>query len=548
MPTVDPKTPGAPPANPASPQSASDSSIQSAAADIASSMLGALESAKAQDSNRGNESSTVFFPFEGNDGAATEAQKLAIQQVLAELHKRQYGDVKATAVGGPGTPAAPATKGGITLSFSWSTPWNPPAQVLRMDSPKAEMAAKEAVAKWLNDGSSSFGPPSADLSHLAPPVRAAVDEALHRVRGAANSHQSGAYLFSTQDGAQQFIVADAVHHDSSQAPQTYAEQFQVLDAKTGALVAEGRAARAKDGTKTVQWNEASEKHAKVSPEQRMTPQFMATLKNFDAAAAKGQLVQADVESLAAALRAQQPTPLEMRVIGTRYAQLRGWLKGNQASIDRFAPEAASAMESAFPEFKVTTPFVSILRQYDAKGGVAKMTADDVKALERAVKAEGPTSEEKLVLEMHYAVDRGATGLAPVGARNAPAAVKEMDHFIKKDLPKLGSPVGFGAATQPDLAQMVGTAIGFLTQRHYVMLSWVPAPQPQDVTVTGYLLLYGSSSGSYPNQLPINDPAAIGARTPNLSAGPYYFVIQTVGTVNGTTKNSANSNEASAVVP
>jgi hypothetical protein len=238
----------------------------------------------------------------------------------------------------------------------------------------------------------------------------------------------------------------------------------------------------------------------------------------------------------------------MRVIGARYAQLHGWLKGNQASIDRFEPQAASAMESAFPELKVSAPFLALLRQYDAKGGVSKMTAEDVKALERAVKAEGPTSEEKLILAMHYADDRDAAGLAPVGARNAPAAVKEMDHFIKKELPKLGSPVGFGAAVQPDLAQMVNTAVRFLARRHYATLSWVPAPQPQDVTVTGYLLLYGNSSGNYPNSLPINDPAAIGVRTPNLAAGPWYFVIQTVGTVNGQSKNSVNSNEASAVVP
>jgi hypothetical protein len=280
----------------------------------------------------------------------------------------------------------------------------------------------------------------------------------------------------------------------------------------------------------------------------MTPQFMEALKRFDDAAAKGLVAQADVESLAKSLSAQQPTPLEMRVIGARYAQLHGWLKGSQASLNRFAPEAATAMESAFPELKVTAPFLELLQKYEARGGISKMTAEDVKALERSVKAEGPTSEEKLILQLHYAEDRGAAGYAPVGASNAPAAVKEMDHFIKKDLPKMGSPTGFGAAVQPDLAQRVETAVNFLARRHYVTLSWVPAPQPQDVTVTGYLLLYGNSSGSYTQQLLVNDPAAIGARTPNLGAGPWFFVCQTVGTVNGQTKNSTNSNEASTVVP
>jgi hypothetical protein len=45
-------------------------------------------------------------------------------------------------------------------------------------------------------------------------------------------------------------------------------------------------------------------------------------------------------------------------------------------------------------------------------------------------------------------------------------------------------------------------------------------------ITGYTVYYGTSSGNYPNSLPINDGSATSATITNLTLGTYYVVVTT----------------------
>lgn len=67
------------------------------------------------------------------------------------------------------------------------------------------------------------------------------------------------------------------------------------------------------------------------------------------------------------------------------------------------------------------------------------------------------------------------------------------------------------------------------------LSWVAPSEREDGTpislseIAGYRVYYGSSMGSYPNQIDIMDGSAVQANLSSLFPGLYYFVVTTLDT-------------------
>jgi hypothetical protein len=80
------------------------------------------------------------------------------------------------------------------------------------------------------------------------------------------------------------------------------------------------------------------------------------------------------------------------------------------------------------------------------------------------------------------------------------------------------------------------------------LTWMPPTTNQDGSsmddLAGYKVYYGTSSGSYPNIVPLNNPGLSSYVVDNLIPGTYYFVVTAYDTSGN---ESAYSNEASKVI-
>lgn len=81
------------------------------------------------------------------------------------------------------------------------------------------------------------------------------------------------------------------------------------------------------------------------------------------------------------------------------------------------------------------------------------------------------------------------------------------------------------------------------------LSWTPPTTSTDGSplndLLGYRIQWGNQSGMYQNVMQVNDQNAVSATVSGLTAGTYYFVVSAV---DNSSNESANSNEAMAVVP
>ncbi len=188
--------------------------------------------------------------------------------VEAELARQGCTGVRFRLAGGPGAPAPPEMNGAgpradgprpqeATLSFSWKPAWDtgaPRAVAPRASHRQAEQA-KAAVAFWVNDASGSYGPQVVKLSALKPEVRSAVTNSLLTVRKQAGGDESRAYSFPGKGGwgSKSYVLVDA-RKSVPTGPLAFQERFQLLDAKTGALLAQGKAERTAEGRKLVQWD------------------------------------------------------------------------------------------------------------------------------------------------------------------------------------------------------------------------------------------------------------------------------------------------------
>ena len=82
----------------------------------------------------------------------------------------------------------------------------------------------------------------------------------------------------------------------------------------------------------------------------------------------------------------------------------------------------------------------------------------------------------------------------------------------------------------------------------VTLTWTPPTQNEDGTpltdLASYKIYYGFSEGSYPNEIPVNNPGLTSYVVDNLTPNTYYFVSTSI---NSSGMESAHSNVAMKVV-
>ena len=89
----------------------------------------------------------------------------------------------------------------------------------------------------------------------------------------------------------------------------------------------------------------------------------------------------------------------------------------------------------------------------------------------------------------------------------------------------------GGAGPPAAAALAGERLRVLAVTQVALgsatLSWVAPTQREDgtalVNLAGYRIKYGTSSGSFPNQVQISNPGITSCVIENLPAGTYYFV-------------------------
>jgi hypothetical protein len=86
----------------------------------------------------------------------------------------------------------------------------------------------------------------------------------------------------------------------------------------------------------------------------------------------------------------------------------------------------------------------------------------------------------------------------------------------------------------------------------VKLTWIPATQPAGVVITKFNIYRVTTAGTETTAGPQTGSTADGTATTytdlNVPPGTYFYKISAFGTVSGTVKESALSNETTAVVP